>query len=400
MPLVPSRVLDTKKSLGLASPLSVNHASTFTVTGQFPTDATKNVPANASAVTGVLSVSGSTAQGWLALTPVPDDAPKTSTINFPKGDARATGVTVPLGAGGTISVTYGGAAAGNTAQAAFDVTGYFVLGTSGSTYFALTPNRILDSRLGNGTADKKPHKLVAGTPVSFQVTGRTPGTTSTNVPAAAIAVTGTITVTNQSKAGSITLTPVSTPAPTTASLYFPVNDNRATGVTVKLGTGGALWVTYSSATAGATTDVIFDVTGYFLPGTSGAMYVALTPNRLVDSRPPGLGILKALTSHVAATFQVTGRVPTDPTKNVPATAVAITGTLTVTGQTAVGWLALTNLPNNNPITSSINFPTKDNRATGVTVPLSPTGGKLSVTYGAAGGAKTNVVFDVTGYFVN
>jgi hypothetical protein len=36
----------------------------------------------------------------------------------------------------------------------------------------------------------------------------------------------------------------------------------------------------------------------------------------------------------------------------------------------------------------------------VTVPLSPTGGKLSVTYGAAGGARTNVVFDVTGYFVN
>ncbi len=80
----------------------------------------------------------------------------------------------------------------------------------------------------------------------------------------------------------------------------------------------------------------------------------------------------------------------------------MTGTLTVTGQTYPGWLALTPTPNNNPPTSSLNFPKGDNRATGVTVPLS-TAGKCSVTYGASITGTTpytHVVFDVSGYFVN
>ena len=145
--------------------------------------------------------------------------------------------------------------------------------------------------------------------------------------------------------------------------------------------------------------MVFDVSGYFVPGGSGATYVAVTPNRLVDSRPSAkLGLKSALRSYVAATFSVTGRVPSDPKKNVPSGAVAVTGTLTVTGQSALGWLALAPTPQNHPSISNLNFPKRDDRATGVTVPLGA-GGKLSVTYGATGGATTNVVFDVTGYFL-
>jgi hypothetical protein len=51
--------------------------------------------------------------------------PTSSTLNFPVGDNRANGVTVALGAGGTLSATYVAATAGPTAQVIFDVTGYF-----------------------------------------------------------------------------------------------------------------------------------------------------------------------------------------------------------------------------------------------------------------------------------
>ena len=129
------------------------------------------------------------------------------------------------------------------------------------------------------------------------------------------------------------------------------------------------------------------------------MYVPVTPNRLVDTRIR-LGITTgAVPNRSARTFSVWNRVIADPTKNVPSGAVAITGTLTVVKQTAAGWLALTPTPNNNPPTSTMNFPKGDIRATGVTVPLS-SAGKLSVTYGAIPYATTHVVFDVTGYFVN
>ena len=287
VPLTPSRVLDTTAHIQLSTPLTANVGVKFQVTNQFPSDATRNVPSTATAVTGVLSVSHSTSGGFLALTPGVANTASTSTLNFPAGDARATGVTVPLSATGSLGVLF--VAASGTAAVSFDVTGYFVVGTSNATYFALTPGRLLDTRTGNG-ATKAP--LPAGTPLTFQVTGRT-GTNVPNVPASAVAVTGTLTVTGQTKAGYLSLGPDALAAPTTASLYFPVGDTRATGLTVKLGTGGKLSVTYTAA-AGATTNVIFDVTGFFVPGTAGAMYVPL------DSHPNPGYTLEARPARVAA----------------------------------------------------------------------------------------------------
>ena len=55
-----------------------------------------------------------------------------------------------LGAGGTLSVTFVAPAPGPTAHVIFDVTGYFVPGTSGARYVPLTPSRILDTRTGTG----------------------------------------------------------------------------------------------------------------------------------------------------------------------------------------------------------------------------------------------------------
>src|SRR6185436_16974557 len=111
--------------------------------------------------------------------------------------------------------------------------------------------------------------------------------------------------------------------------------NRANGVTVALGTTGTpgrLSVTWVSA-AGATAQVIFDVTGYFTADASGSTYHAVGPNRIVYTRT-GLGLSSALKNRVPQTFQVTGR------GGVPSGAVAVTGNLTVTGQTAGGYLFL------------------------------------------------------------
>jgi hypothetical protein len=280
---------------------------------------------------------------------------------------------------------------------AFDVTGYFLEGTSGSTYHALTPNRIVDSRpTGAGhTNAGLSSGLTAGTHKSFTVIGRVPGDATQNVPSGAVAVIGNLTVTGQTAPGFLSLGPEASDSPSTASIYFPTGDNRATGLTLKLAPDGSLNITYTSTTAGAKTHVIFDVTGYFCADQSGAMYVAVAPLRLVDTRKSlGMARLKAATP---GSFQVTGKPTASPV--IPTTAVAITGTLTVTGQSAGGFLSLTTAAVAKPTTSTLNFPKGDNRATGVTVPLGA-GGKLFVTYGAAAGATTQCVFDVSGYFVN
>ena len=153
----------------------------------------------------------------------------------------------------------------------------------------------------------------------------------------------------------------------------------------------ASWRSPTAAAAGKTAHAIFDVTGYFLPGVSGATYVPLTPTRLLDTRY-GNGLTGAFSANHARTFQVTGR------GGVPASAVAVTGNLTVTRQTGAGYLYLGPIATNTPSSSTLNFPTGDNRANGVTVALSGDG-KLAVTYAAAAGKTAHAIFDVTGYFL-
>jgi hypothetical protein len=364
----------------------------------FPVAGLCGVAPDASAVTGTLIVGYAMYKGWVALTPAPLNGSLISTINFPANDWRSTGVTVPLAADGSLTATYG-APSGNLVAIWLEITGYFETGSGGATYSALTPNRILDSRpSGSGHVNSGlAGMFVTGVPRMLQVTGRTPRVAATNVPSDAVAVTGTLTVTNQTSRGFITIEPYATYPPVTAALFFPTGDNRATSLTVGLGGGGTVSLTYWGSVVGARADVIFDVTGYFAPGAAGATYVPITPKRLVDNRVR-VGLTAKLRNHIAATFAVINRTPLVPATNIPTGAVAVTGTLTVTGQSYKGWLAITNNPTNYPPTSTLNFPVGDNRATGVTVPLSA-GGNLSITYGAIYGATTFVVFDVTGYFI-
>jgi hypothetical protein len=121
-----------------------------------------------------------------------------------------------------------------TADFVFDVTGLFVPDQSGATFVALNPARLLDSRFGNGLSGK----FSAGSPRTFQVSGRG------GVPSNATAVTGNLTVTNATNSGAAFLGPMPTPAPSSSTLNFPVGDNRANGVTVALGSGGTLSITY------------------------------------------------------------------------------------------------------------------------------------------------------------
>jgi hypothetical protein len=119
VPLNPARILDTRSGNGLSGPFTNHAARTFGVSGR------GGVPSNAIAVTGNLTVTGQTSSGYLFIGPNATDNPTSSTLNFPVGDDRANGVTVALGAGGTLSVTFVAPAPGPFAHVIFDVTGYF-----------------------------------------------------------------------------------------------------------------------------------------------------------------------------------------------------------------------------------------------------------------------------------
>jgi hypothetical protein len=368
--VTPTRALDTRYGTGgLSGPFTNHSARTFTVSG---------VPSNATAVTGNLTVTGQTSGGYLYIGPSATNNPGSSTLNFPVGDDRANAVTVALGAGGTLSITFVGPNNGQSAQAIFDVTGYFTPDTSGSTYRAITPTRALDTRYGTGGLSGPFTNHVART---FTVSG---------VPSNATAVTGNLTVTGQTSGGYLYIGPIATNNPGSSTLNFPVGDDRANAVTVALGAGGTLSITFVGPNNSQSAQAIFDVTGYFTPDMSGAVYVPISPTRALDTRYGTGGLSGPFTNHAARTFTVSG---------VPSGAIAVTGNLTVTGQTSGGYLFIGPIATNNPGSSTLNFPVGDDRANAVTVALGA-GGTLSITFVApSNGPSAQAIFDVTGYFV-
>src|ERR1035437_176682 len=229
--LTPTRILDTRNGTGLSGVFASHVARTFQVTG------VGGVPAGATAVTGNLTVTGQSSLGYLYVGPNATNNPTSSTLNFPMKDDRANGVTVALNNIGTLSATYVPATSPATAHVIFDVTGYFTPDTSGATYHALTPTRILDSRNGTGLSGA----FSSHGARTFGVTGHG------GVPTNATAVTGNLTVTSQTSGGYLYVGPNAANNPTSSTLNFPVSDDRANGVTVALGSGGTLSVTYVGA---------------------------------------------------------------------------------------------------------------------------------------------------------
>ncbi len=248
--------------------------------------------------------------------------------------------------------------------------------TMGSGYNPMPPTRVLDTRIGIGLTGR----FLANTPRTLQIAG------TNGIPSDAVAITANVTVTGQTKGGFVSLTPAPTATPTSSTINFPLGDNRANNTTSALGPDGSLSFVYRAA-AGARTDLLLDVTGYFVQG-SGDSYNPISPVRILDSRV-GLGATK-FHSNVPQKFQVGG------VNGIPADAVAITANLTVTNQTRAGYAALTPTPTASPSTSTINFPLGDNRANGLTIPLAGDG-SIAAVYKASS-ASADLLLDVTGYY--
>jgi hypothetical protein len=124
------------------------------------------------------------------------------------------------------------------------------------------------------------------------------------------------------------------------------------------------------------------------PPPANAHYNALNPVRVLDSRS-GVGLKGDFRAGVPRVLQVAG------VGAIPDDAVAVTLNVTVVGQTAAGYVSLTPAADSTPATSTLNFPTDDVRANGVTVPLNADG-TLAGVYIAAAGNTTDLVIDVTG----
>jgi hypothetical protein len=271
-------------------------------------------------------------------------------------------------------------ASSGTTDLVVDVTGYFTPDQSGDTYHPLTPARLLDTRIGNGLSGK----LKASTPRTFVVAGRG------GVPSGATAVTGNLTVVNSTYSWAVYIGPSPIAKPCASTINFAKKQIRANSLTVALSPTGTLSATFLS-NGSNTTDLVFDVTGYYTADPTGASYVPITPIRAVDTRV-GNGLSGKLSANTPRVVQIIGR------GGIPANAIGVTGVITAINQSNNWALFAGPDPIAKPSTSALNFVRGDNTANGITVALGD-GGTLAITYMAGNGNTTNVILSITGYFV-
>lgn len=340
VPIPPVRVLDSRS--GAPGRLAAGQRVAVDVGARLPTGST--------AVAVNLTAVGPSSSGFLTADScgVRRDV---SSVNYRTGADRAAMAVLPLSRDGTICVY-----TSHATDLLVDVQGAFV--TGGSTDSAgLTPTdpplRLLDTR-----PDRRAPELSVASPAG----------------AAAIAVT--LTTTDASNVGFLTAYPCGGSIPEVSNVNFRPGETIAGAAFVPVGPDGRVCVATSAAV-----DVIVDLTGTFRSG-DGLRFVPATPTRVLDTR-----------SAVGGWAPLHGRGDTLDVRVAPPEARAVTGTVTLVGLSAAGWVRAAPC-GATPPTSNVNGVPADASANAVTSSVSA-GGRLCL-YSSD---RAHSLFDTTGWWI-
>lgn len=325
----PTRLLDTRKAIGVptTTPVPANGTVTLTVAGA------QGIPASGvSAVVLNVTVTGPASGGYLTAYADGQPPPQTSNVNFGAGQTVANQVTVPV-IDGKVVIHNGSI---GTAHVIADAFGYYTAGATGDAFTPVAPTRVLDTRNGTGV---RQGKIGPAGSITLKVGGV--GAVPANATAAVLNLTATA-----GTAGSyLTVYPTGAIRPTTSNLNFSAGEARPNLVVVPLGTNGSINV-YNAA---GQVDAVADLMGYFTPGaSSGSTLDVGVPSRVLDTRR-AIGV--GTTTAVAAGGSVTLTLP-----QLPAGTQAVVLNVTVTAPTAGGYLTVYPGPATTaPLSSNLNF---------------------------------------------
>jgi len=394
-PVVPARILDTRKGLGIAASVTagdgrnsdpnnfkreisrLNHEFKVTGVGGVPTAGVGSVMLN---ITAASPPSGGIAKFF----PKPpntswyDDESSFPAVN-PRGpviiwnanEDIANLMIVPVGVGGKVRIE---SVSGSDVNLIADVVGWFdeqQPGQTGSGLTAVAPQRLLDTRHAVGGPQRP---FASGESRDLQLAGLA------GIPGDASAVVGTVTGVSPARPAYVTVWPKGTGRAETSVLNSSPGSALPNLVTIGLGSGG-----WSFFTDQGPHDLLFDAVGYFRQG-SGGLVTAMVPSLLLDTQAGVGGPRSGFTEGENRLLQVAGR------GGVPADATAVYLSVTANHSTATSYLTV--WPGGpRPDTSNLNWVAGTARSDLVLVPLGP-GGTVQV-YNALG--QVQVVADVVAY---
>jgi len=322
------------------------------------------VPDEATAVALTVTVDNTTTTGpgFVSIWPEGAPQPTASIVNYRAREIRANATIVAVGIGGAIDLF-----AQNGAPLIVDVTGWFVQSgaTDAGRFVPITPARAIDTR-------EQPR----ASPMAADETINVPLPPS--VPADAVAVALTVTLTESPSSGFFTVFPGGTARPETSTINADGRgQTRAAGAIVAVTASGLDVYSHSGG------HVIVDITGWFTgPGApvsaDGLFVPEPAPRRLLDTRG-GDPVWAAGGVEIA---------------NVAPNAAALALNVTIVNPIRPGFLAAYPARQDRPPTSTVNGAgTSDIAAAMAIVPTSQMG------VGVYSNAGADVVVDIAGWFV-
>lgn len=250
----PSRLLDTRTGASAADgreDWDGAHDAASPV--RLPVTGRAGVPAGVASVVLNVTATDVEAEGYLTVYPCDGPQPTASNLNFRAGDTIANSVISRVATDGTVCLFVSA-----RTNLVVDVGGY----VPGQTVLVplATPARLLDSRPGTVTADRRFEGVGArrsGSTLTLAVNGRA------NVPGTATAVVLNVTATAAQDEGYVTVFPPGGDVPTASNLNYAAGATVANSVIARVGADGVVCL----FTEGVT-DLIVDVAGYFVGGSA------------------------------------------------------------------------------------------------------------------------------------
>lgn len=146
-----------------------------------------------------------------------------------------------------------------------------------SPYVSMVPARLMDTRSGGNTVDGQ---FSGGGPIPSLTTNNLTVLGRAGIPISGVsAVALTVTVTDPTGPGFVTVWPAGSSLPNASNLNLNPGKSISNQVITKVGTDNQVSIYVYSGYGSA--NVVVDVSGYFLITSD---FVALTPARLLDTR--------------------------------------------------------------------------------------------------------------------
>ena len=207
-------------------------------------------------------------------------------------------------------------------------------------FVGVSPERLLDTRPESlvGFAGAKP---VAGDTIALQITGVGAG----QVPPVAGAVALNVTGVDPTDDGFVTVWPCDQPRPNTSSLNLRRGITTPNAVVSKLSAAGTVCLFTQSGT-----HLVVDVSGYVNRGSS---FVAVQPDRLLDTRPESLVGASGERPGVGASVRV--QVVGAGAGSVPAAARSVLANVTGVAASAAGFVTAWPCDAPRPTASTLNL---------------------------------------------